>query len=45
MINDKIKQHGCIKLCVKLGKSTTETIEKLQEVFGEHSLSQIEVFE
>jgi hypothetical protein len=38
-INDKIEQSVCIKFCVKLGKSTTETLEILHEAFGEHSLS------
>jgi hypothetical protein len=31
--------------CVKLGKSTTETLEMLREAFGEHSLSRRAVFE
>jgi hypothetical protein len=30
---------------VKLGKSATETLEMLREVFGEHSLSWTAVFE
>jgi hypothetical protein len=30
----------CIKLCVKLGKSATESLEVLGEAFGGHSLSQ-----
>jgi hypothetical protein len=41
----KIEQHICIKFCVKLGKSTTETPEMLCKVFGEHPLSQTAVFE
>jgi hypothetical protein len=36
--------HVCIKFCVKLGKSTTKTLEMLCEAFGEHSLSQTAVF-
>jgi hypothetical protein len=31
--------------CVKLGKSTTGTLEILREAFGEHSLSWTAVFE
>jgi hypothetical protein len=30
---------------VRLGKSTTKTLEMLREAFGEQSLSQIAVFE
>jgi hypothetical protein len=41
----KIEQRVCIKFRVKLGRSTTETLEMLHEAFGEHSLSQTEVFE
>jgi hypothetical protein len=44
-INGKIKQHVSIKFCMKLGKSTTETLEMLREAFGEHSLSWTAVFE
>jgi hypothetical protein len=41
----KIEQHVCIKICAKLGKSATKTLEMLHEAFGEHSLSWTEVFE
>jgi hypothetical protein len=41
----KIEQHVCIKFCVKLGKSATETLEMLLGAFGEHSLSQTVVSE
>jgi hypothetical protein len=44
-MDDKIEQRVCIKFCVKLGKSDTETLEMLREAFGEHSLSQTAVFE
>jgi hypothetical protein len=44
-MNDKIKQRVCIKFCVKLSTSATETPEMLSEVFGEHSLSRTAVFE
>jgi hypothetical protein len=37
--------HVCIKFCVKLHKSATETLEMLCEAFGEHSLSWTVVFE
>jgi predicted ArsR family transcriptional regulator len=41
----KIEQHVCVKFCMKLGKSTTETLEMLREAFGEYSLSQTAVNE
>jgi hypothetical protein len=41
----KIKQCVCIKFCMKLGKSATETYEMLCEAFGEHSLNRTAVFE
>jgi hypothetical protein len=44
-MDGKIKQSVCIKFCVKLGKSATETLEMLHEAFGEHSLSRIAIFE
>jgi hypothetical protein len=44
-MDGKIKQCVCIKLCVKLCKSTTETPEMLHEASGEHSLSWTAVFE
>jgi hypothetical protein len=44
-MSGKIEQRVCIKFCMKLGKSTTETLEMLREAFGEHSLSQTAVFE
>jgi hypothetical protein len=45
MMDGKTEQRVCIKFCMKLGKSTTETLEKLHEAFGEHSLSQTAIFE
>jgi hypothetical protein len=44
-MNGKIKQRIYIRFCVKLGKSTAETLEMLGEAFGEHSLSRTGVFE
>jgi hypothetical protein len=38
-MDDKIEQRVCIKFCVKLGKSATETLDMIREAFGEHSLS------
>jgi hypothetical protein len=42
-MDGKIEQCVCIKFCVKLGKSATETLEMLCEAFEEHSLSQTAV--
>jgi hypothetical protein len=39
------RQRVCIKFCVKLGKSATETLEMLHEAFEEHCLSRTAVFE
>jgi hypothetical protein len=44
-MNGKIKQHVCIKFCVKLGKSAIKTPEILCEAFGEHSSSWTAGFE
>jgi hypothetical protein len=44
-MDGKIEQCVCIKFCVKLGNSATETLEMLREAFGEHTLSRTAVFE
>jgi hypothetical protein len=44
-MDGKIKQCVCIKFCVKLCKSASETLEMLHETFGENSISQTVVFE
>jgi hypothetical protein len=36
-MDGKIERSVCIKFCVKLSKSATETLEVLREGFGEHS--------
>jgi hypothetical protein len=45
VMDGKIEQHVCIKFCVKLGKSATETLEMFHEAFGEYSLSWTATFE
>jgi hypothetical protein len=44
-MDGKIEQRVCIKFCVKLGKSTTKTLEMFREVFEERSLNGTAVFE
>jgi predicted RNase H-like HicB family nuclease len=44
-MDGKIEQFICINFCVKLGKSTTKTLEMLREASGEHSLSWKAIFE
>jgi hypothetical protein len=43
-MDGKIKQCVCIKFCVKLGKSATETLDMLHEASEEHSLSRTAIF-
>jgi hypothetical protein len=33
------KQHACIKFCFKQGEAFTETVEMLQKVFGDETIS------
>jgi hypothetical protein len=44
-MDSKTEQRVCIKFCMKLGKSTTETLGVLCEASGEHSLRQTALFE
>jgi hypothetical protein len=44
-MDGEIEQRVCIKFCIELGKSATDTLEMPHEAFGEHSLSRTEVFE
>jgi hypothetical protein len=44
-MDDRDEQCDCIKFCLKLDKTTTETHEMLHEAFEEHSLSWTAVFE
>jgi hypothetical protein len=46
-MDGKTEQRAFIKFCMKLGKSTTKTLdmEMLREAFGEHCLSWTAVFE
>ena len=40
-----IEQRINIKFCVKLGKTTTETLKMLSDVYGDSSMSRTRVFE
>jgi hypothetical protein len=40
-MDGKIEHRVCIKFCVKLGKSATETLEMLREAFGQRFLNGI----
>ena len=44
MDRQTFEQRCVIKICVKLGESTTVTYEKLQRAYGEHSLFRSQVF-
>jgi hypothetical protein len=44
-MDGKIGQSVFIKFYMKLGKSTSKTLEMLFEAFGEHYLRQTVVFE
>jgi hypothetical protein len=44
MDRQKFEQCCAIKFCVKLGESATVTFEKLQRIYGQHSLSRAQVF-
>jgi hypothetical protein len=45
VMDGMIEQHVYNKFCVKLSKSATETLQMLQEAFGEHSSRRTAVFE
>ncbi|PNF24888.1 hypothetical protein B7P43_G10165 [Cryptotermes secundus] len=44
-MDGKIEQCICIKFCLKLGKSATETLKMPREAFREHSISRTAVFD
>ena len=43
VMTERIKQRYCIKFCQKLGNNQTETIEKIQQAFGDEALSQTQM--
>ena len=45
IVTESIEQRYCIKLCQKLGNNQTETIQKIQQAFGDEALSQTQIKE
>ena len=45
IVTESIKQRYCIKFCQKLGNNQTETIQKIQQAFGDEALSQTQMKE
>jgi transposase len=44
-MDQRKEQRLCIKFCANLGKSVTETLEMIQQGFGDQSLSRAQVFQ
>ena len=44
-VDQREEQRVCIKFCANLGKSATETLEMIQQGFGDQSLSSTQVLE
>jgi hypothetical protein len=44
MEQNKFEQRYAIKFCVKLGEGAADTYEKIQEAFGNDSVSPAQVF-
>ena len=44
-MDQRKEQRVCIKFCANLGKSATETLEMIQQGFGDQSLSRAQVFQ
>ena len=45
VMTESIEQKYCIKFCQKLGNNQTETIQKIQQAFGDEALSQTQIKE
>ena len=44
-MDQRKERRVCIKFCANLGKSATETLEMIQQGFGDQSLSRAQVFQ
>ena len=44
-MDQRKEQRVCIKFCADVGKSATETLEMIQQGFGDQSLSCSQVFQ
>ena len=44
-MDQRKEQRVCIRFCANLGKSATETLEMIQQGFGDQSLSRTQVFQ
>ena len=44
-MSEVYEQNVCIKLCVRLGKTGSETFEMLKQAFGDSSMSRSRTFE
>jgi len=42
---ESTEQRICIKFCVKIGKTATETYQLLQQAFGEDAMGRTQVFD
>ena len=45
VMTESIEQRYCIKFCQKLYNNQTETIQKIQQAFGDEVLSQTQIKE
>ncbi|CAI6344606.1 unnamed protein product [Macrosiphum euphorbiae] len=45
VMSNKLEQRVCIKFCVKLGKSATETFEMIKKAFEDEAMSRSKTFE
>jgi len=43
-MDQRNEQRVCIRFIANLGKSATETLEMIQQIFGDQSLNRAQVF-